>query len=103
MSANQAGWDALLGADRGTDAVSDVVAPARTNDFSGLPRAYLEVGELDLFRTETIAYASGLWSAGVSTELHVLPGAMHGFDHWAPDADLTRRAMTGRISFLRAL
>jgi acetyl esterase/lipase len=102
-SANAAGWNALLGELRGTDAVLPVVAPGRTTDYVGLPRAYLEVGELDLFRDETVAYATGLWAAGVSTELHVIPGATHGFDHWAPAAKVTERAMAGRIAFLQSL
>jgi len=103
VEANRLGWDTLLGAARGTDEVSAIVAPGRNTDFSDLPRSYIEVGELDLFRDEAVKYAIGLWSAGVSTELHVLPGAQHGFDHWAPTAGITNRAMQGRIAFLRSL
>ncbi|MFC5132924.1 hypothetical protein [Paeniglutamicibacter kerguelensis] len=33
------------------------------NDFSGIPRAYIEVGDLDIFRDESIAYARGLYDA----------------------------------------
>jgi acetyl esterase/lipase len=96
-SANAASWDAVL------QTRSAVEVPGRNTDFSGLPRAYLEVGELDLFRAETLAYANGLWSAGVSAELHVLPGAPHGFDHWTPTGDLTDRALAARTAFVRSL
>lgn len=38
------------------------------------------VGTLDLFLEENVAYAQRLMRAGVPTELHVYPGAFHGFD-----------------------
>jgi acetyl esterase/lipase len=46
----------------------------------GLPSIYMDVGEKDLFRDECIDYCSKLAKAGVSIELHVLPGLEHGFD-----------------------
>ena len=48
-------------------------------------------------------FAQRLWDAGVAAELHVHPGAIHGFDQYAPDADVTRRAMADRIRGLRTL
>ena len=56
-----------------------------------------------MFRDETVAYASALWAAGVDAELHVWPGAFHGFTSMMPDATLSRRAVralrefTGRL------
>ncbi|TWG07751.1 alpha/beta hydrolase [Saccharopolyspora dendranthemae] len=52
-------------------------APARADDLSGLPPAYLAVYENDPLRDEGLAYASALLRAGVSVELHLFPGTFH--------------------------
>lgn len=54
---NKMAWEAVLGERRGTDEVLPCEAPARNESFEGLAPAFLEVGELDLFRDETIEYA----------------------------------------------
>ena len=97
------GWQALLGDTRGSDTVSPVAAPGRLEDFTGLAPAYVEVGELDLFREESVTYAQHLWAAGVSTELHVRPGLPHGFDNYALGAQVTERALTDRVQALLSL
>jgi acetyl esterase/lipase len=66
-------------------------------NFAGLAPAYIEVGDLDIFRDESIAYALGLAKAGVPIELHVHPGAPHGFERFVPDAGVARRAMADRV------
>lgn len=53
-------------------------APARTEDLSGLPPAYVVTCELDPLRDEGIEYALRLLRAGVSVELHQWPGTFHG-------------------------
>ena len=53
--------------------------PARIEDLSGLPPAYMLVGALDLFLEEDLEYARRLTRARVPVELHVIPGAYHGF------------------------
>ncbi|GII65479.1 esterase [Sphaerisporangium krabiense] len=98
---NLFGWTALLGADTGTTAVSPYAAPARAADLSGLPPAYIDVGELEVFRDECIDHAQRLLQAGVSTEFHLFPGAFHGFDAVLPDAAVSRRAVAGRMAALR--
>ncbi|HYX58042.1 MAG TPA: alpha/beta hydrolase fold domain-containing protein [Streptosporangiaceae bacterium] len=65
--------------------------------------AYIEVGDLDIFRDEAIAYAGGLASAGVPIELHVHPGAPHGFERFVPDAAVARRAMADRTRAIIAI
>jgi len=79
---NKFAWTVLLAktATPGSDNVPPYAAAARAKNLEGLPPAYIPVGELDLFREESIAYAQRLWAAGVSTELHVIPGAFHAFD-----------------------
>jgi acetyl esterase/lipase len=94
---NYTGWVTLLGDALGGDDVSPVASPARLTDFAGLAPAYIEVGDLDIFRDESIAYALGLAKAGVPVELHVHPGAPHGFERFVPDAGVARRAMADRV------
>lgn len=93
---NYTGWRALLGDQIGRPDVSPSVVPARLEDHAGLAPAYIEVGELDIFRDESIRYARGLGRAGVSTELIVRPGAPHGFDVIAIGTDLSDRAFEDR-------
>lgn len=73
-------WKAYLGDSAEDGNVSPYAAASRAEDISGLPPAYIAVGELDLFLDEDLEYAQRLLQAGVSTELHVYPGATHGFD-----------------------
>jgi acetyl esterase/lipase len=79
------GWASLIGPRAGGDDVSPYAAPARVEDASGLPAAFLCVGALDLFAEEDIEYARRLLRAGVPTELHVYPGGFHGYN-MAPTA-----------------
>ncbi|MEV4568427.1 alpha/beta hydrolase [Nonomuraea sp. NPDC049419] len=100
-SANLYGWKALLGDLAGTGDVSPYAAPARATDLSGLPPAFVDVGELEVFRDECVDYAQRLAQAGVSTEFHLFPGAFHGFDMMLPDAELSRRARAAREAALK--
>jgi acetyl esterase/lipase len=100
---NYTGWYCLLGDEIGGDNVSPVAAPGRLTDFAGLAPAYLDVGDLDIFRDEGIAYAAGLAKAGVPIELHVYPGAPHGFERFVPDSGVAQRAMTDRVRAIGAI
>ena len=93
---NHTAWSAVLGDQLGTDRVSPVAVPARLANHAGLPPAYIDVGDLDIFRDEDIAYAQNLARAGVPIELHVHPGVPHGWERFAPDAESAKRAMTDR-------
>jgi len=77
---NRFGWTALLGHEPGAEDVSPYAAPARPEHLEGLPPTFISTGQLDLFFDEDIDYAHRLIRAGVPTELHVWPGAFHGFD-----------------------
>ncbi|TXK41369.1 alpha/beta hydrolase [Nonomuraea sp. C10] len=90
-------WAWYLG---GKDA-DQYAAPARAEDLTGLPPAYIDVGTVDLFRDEDIAFAQRLMQAGVPTELHVNPGSYHASENFAPDAALSRRIWDQRIDALR--
>jgi acetyl esterase/lipase len=90
-AANRFGWGSYLG-DLTPDAVPIYAAAARATDLSNLPRTFISVGALDGFSDEDIDYAVRMRHAGVPTELHVYPGAPHGFDGLAPDTAIARRA-----------
>jgi len=49
------------------------------------------VGAIDLFLEENLLFASRLATAGVPVEVHVAPGAFHGFDRFAPQAGVSRQ------------
>jgi acetyl esterase/lipase len=92
---NRLAWKAYLGGEARGD-VSPYAAVMRAQDVSGLAPAYIAVGDLDLFLEEDIAYARRLIAAGVPAELHVFPGAFHGFDGLAPEARLSQRFKSDR-------
>ena len=100
---NFTGWKALLGEALGRIDLPVSAAPARATNLGGLASAYIEVGELDIFRNEDIEYAQRLAAAAVSIELHVHPGAPHGFERLALDSDVSRRAFSDRLRALAAL
>ena len=100
---NRTGWDALLGAARGESHASVYAAAARLLDAHGLPPTYIDVGELDIFRDENIAYARLLQAAGVSTELHVHPGVPHGWEVFAPHIAVSTRAYADRLRVITSL
>ncbi len=77
---NAFGWRAYLGDRYGTDQVPPDAAPARAGKLAGLPSTFISVGTADCLRDEAIDFAARLCRAGVSTELHVYAGAVHGFD-----------------------
>ena len=89
--ANRFGWDCYLGELRG-DAVPCYAAAARATNLERLPPTFISVGALDGFADEDIDYATRLRHAGVPTELHVYPGAPHGFDALTPNTAVARQA-----------
>ena len=88
---NLVGWNAYLAGRAGADDVSPYAAPARATDLAGLPPAHINVGTLDLFVDEDVAYAQALLAAGVPVELHVYPGAFHGSPNLVPSSALSQR------------
>ena len=88
---NRQGWSAYLGA-LSNGKVPIYAAAARANNLAGLPPTQIVVGALDGFLDEDVDYAMRLTHAGVPTELHVFPGAPHGFDGMMPATTLARRA-----------
>ena len=90
---NRFGWEALRGSYQPADERKGWFSPALADDLAGLAPAYISTGALDLFLDEDLAYARRLIDAGVATELHVYPGAIHAFD-MVPDTSLGEQAAT---------
>lgn len=97
---NYFGWRSLLGVEPGSAGVSPYAAAARATDVSNLPPLFLSTGALDLFLEEDLEYARRLMRSGVPVELHVYPGAYHGFQ-WAPTADVSIMAARDSRDALR--
>jgi acetyl esterase/lipase len=89
-------WSSTL---KNTQGLSDppVVTPGRVEDLSNLPPAYLDVGSAEVFRDETVAYATKLWASGVQAELHVWAGGFHGFDIFLPDTAVSQAARKTKV------
>jgi acetyl esterase/lipase len=91
-SANNFGWTAYVGSVKGGPDVPAYAAAARATDLSGLPPTLISVGAIDGFCDEDVEYATRLRHAGIPVELHVYPGAPHGFDGFGVGSEIARRA-----------
>ena len=98
--ANRFGWTSLLGQEPGGPDVLPYAAAARAEYLEGLPATFINVGALDLFLEEDLEYARRLMRAGVPTELHVYPGAYHGF-RMVADAQVTQAAGRDQLAALK--
>ena len=96
---NEFGWRSYLGDLYGTDGVPYTAAPARATDLAGLPPAFVSVGTVDGLCDEDIDYALRLNQAGVPCELHVYPGASHGYQI-AVDAPVTAQSRRDKQEWL---
>jgi acetyl esterase/lipase len=94
---NRFGWAAYLG-----NADPQVAVPARRDDLSGLPPAWIGVGTHDLFHDENLAYAERLTAAGVPCQVEVVPGAFHGFDLVVPKAPVSQSFFANECASLRS-
>jgi acetyl esterase/lipase len=100
--ANRFGWESYLGSPAGSTETSGLAAPARSDDLSRLPPAWIGVGTLDLFYEEDVAYATRLQQAGIECELHVVEGAFHGFDLVQSKAGVSRKFRSAQVATLGA-
>jgi acetyl esterase/lipase len=96
QSSNKFGWACYLG-----DADPDIAVPARREDLSGLPPAWMGVGTLDLFHDEDLAYAERLKADGVPCDVEVVTGAFHGFDGILPKARVSQSFFNSECAMLR--
>lgn len=97
---NHFGWSAMLGMEAGSADVPEEAVPARRRDLSGLPPTFIALGALDLFLEESLEYTRRLTREGVPVELHVIPGAYHGFSiaQGAPQVALNAQLRTQALA-----
>ncbi|MGM1047560.1 MAG: alpha/beta hydrolase [Bacillota bacterium] len=101
---NLTAWSMYLG--EGADDIeeSPYAVPSRAESLAGLPPTYTCVGQLDLFRDETIEYVTRLAEAGVDVEFHLYPGTFHCFEVFVPEAEVSQRASQSYVDAMaRAL
>jgi acetyl esterase/lipase len=98
---NVLGWSSYLARAPGAKDAPKHAVPARREDLSGLPRAWLGVGTCDLFHDEDLEYARRLRAAGVPCDVTVVPGAFHGFDSVLPRAAVSRDFRARYVAALR--
>jgi acetyl esterase/lipase len=101
-ASNAFGWRAYLGAAPGAATAPAYAVGARREDLSGLPAAWIGVGDIDLFCEEDRAYAERLTAAGVAATFTTVPGAPHGFEAWAPDAPQSKALIAEAQAWLAA-
>jgi acetyl esterase/lipase len=94
---NRFGWAAYLG-----NADPKIAVPARHEDLSGLPPAWIGVGTHDLFHDEDLAYAARLTAAEVPCHIETVPGAFHGFDLVVPKASVSKAFFASQCASLRS-
>ncbi len=98
---NLVGWTSYLGKNIGSDKVSVYAAPSRREDLKGLPKAWIGVGDVELFYEEDKAYANKLTAAGVACDLDVVSGAPHAFEGVAPDSQLAKEYVARSKAWLK--
>jgi acetyl esterase len=91
-----ASWQHYLG----SRSASPYAAPARADDLTALPPAYIATAELDPDRDEGIEYALRLLQARVSVELHQWAGTFHG-SMAALSAEVSQRQIAELCAALR--
>jgi acetyl esterase len=98
----EASWRFYLGEGMapGSEAVPALAAPARAEDLSGLPPAYVSTMEFDPLRDEGLLYGLRLLQAGVQTELHNYPGTFHGSSLFA-HTRIHQRELADTLAVLR--
>lgn len=95
---NEFGWRAVRG--RRTGTVPAYVSPALADDLSGLPTTYVDAGTAEVFRDESVTYASRIWAAGGQAELHLWAGGFHGFAALFPHVPVAAAARRAQADWL---
>jgi len=98
---NQFGWESYLGQECGAGNVPAYSVPARRSDLSGLPPAWIGVGDLDIFHAEDVAYAQRLKECGIECEIEVVSGAFHGFDVFDPQIPIVQDFRKAQIAMMK--
>ncbi|WP_313469717.1 alpha/beta hydrolase [Lysinibacillus sp.] len=101
---NMTAWRMYLGEEENINALSPHAVPSRAENLAGLPPTYICIGQLDLFRDETLDYVTRLAQAGVEVEFHLYPGSYHCFEVFVPEAKISQLAIQNYLDAMaRAL
>ena len=89
---------------RGTDLRNppSTLVPARAEDLTGLPPAYIAVAGHDPLRDDGLRYAELLAAAGVPVEVHNATGLVHGYIGYAGVVPAATDAVDRGLAALRA-
>jgi acetyl esterase/lipase len=103
--ANRFAWTCYLGHPPRPEEPPAYAAPARRIDLTGLPSAWIGVGDLDLFHDEVVDYAHRLRRAGIECDLLVEPGMYHagGLDHAESAPSVARLRDSAKAALRSAL
>ncbi len=101
QKSNRFGWEAYLGKHYGADEILAYSVPARREDLSGLPPAWIGVGTLDVFYEEDMLYAQRLKEAGIECDLNIVEGAFHGFDVFDQKLSIVQEFRKSQIDALK--
>lgn len=100
-SSHRFAWKSYLGMEPGQSHVPTIAVPARRLDLADLPSTWIGVGGIDLLAPEALDYARRLMEAAVPTELHLVPGAHHGFDKLPDAISLVTKFNEAKLTALR--
>ena len=101
LSDSLAAWDMYLDGTPGLNA-SPYAAPSRAHDLSGLPPAFLSVGDVDLFLDENVDYASRMKKSGGTCGIQTYPGVFHAAEVAGFDTLVGRRMIDDYVAALQA-
>ena len=99
---NRYAWSAYLGHRVRQFETRPHAVASRRDDLTGLPPAWIGVGDIDLFHDESLDYADRLRAAGVQCELHIVPGMYHSAEHVVPAATSMRAFLDAMTAALRS-
>jgi acetyl esterase len=88
-------WESYVG----PAATGPLLAPLHA-DLRGMPAAFLAVADLDVLRSENLAFADALCAQGVACQVAIYPGTIHAFLEAAMFAPCVERALADQSAFL---
>lgn len=95
-------WGHYLGAASPWGEDMQYAVPALAADLSGVAPAHITVAEHDVLRDEALHYARRLEAGGVSVDLDLVPGTVHGFDGLLPESAISRAAISRQVDAIVA-
>ncbi|MGX1701951.1 alpha/beta hydrolase fold domain-containing protein [Microbacterium sp. NPDC055357] len=103
LRAERLAWAAYLGDLASADTPPATAVPGRATraQLVGLAPAFIGVGDVDALVDSNLLYAKKLIAAGVTTEVHVYPGVIHGGFVPRPVTEGTRRFLRDVYGALR--